>query len=726
MDKMQLGPWVFTPSEYSISDGVIQKELEPLLSKLLYFFAANPGKILSRQQLVDTIWQQNFVDDNAINRAISELRKALQHPALMQAPIKTHHRKGYSLQLQPLFSPAISGINQTSEQRPAHPQTTTVSLKKSQRPLNWLAVLTLLCLASVGSVLYFFAAEPELTTDRQQAEGKPQIVEVDIINQQKITWYKGIEARPLVSPDKQLLAYSHTQPDDTVRVMVRKLGVSAGNTLQEVAIAADNKMFNVQTWQPDSRQLLIQVIDNDGQHCEYQNYDFSEYPHYEVTMLTGCSGMTFGNAQLSKDGQWLYYSKGSSGMYSSNALLAENLNSSTVQTLLAAPSAGLGVTMLALSADGSKLAYILMPESNKPDIYLYDPASREHTRLASLPFPVLLLGLEWSADQASLLLPGADAILQLNIADKSLTVLKVPEGITVGELSLLGDNQAYISAMTANSISLNAMQLIKVSQAFNDTERQIHFVNNAAGSSTALAVSPTDANQYAFAANWTGSWQLWLHNNGRNTQLTEINVGEQHLINSISWSGDSRYIAFAKQGNLYLYDTLQQQLINKRENNDIGQPVWLPDNSGLVLTRLQDNRQNLWQLDLVSNNFSQLTFSAGNFAQFDAGGQLHYHRDGKLYQYVDGARQDVEIKSNNDNNFMAVWLLQAKQHYRFSMLGHIEQYDPVTGDIRHSQLPYKLMALHPDPHNPDNLYATVFVTPELALEFIQWQTTAAH
>ena len=149
--------------------------------------------------------------------------------------------------------------------------------------------------------------------------------------------------------------------------------------------------------------------------------------------------------------------------------------------------------------------------------------------------------------------------------------------------------------------------------------------------------------------------------------------------------------------------------------------MWLPDNSGLVLTRLQGNSQNLWQFDLVSNELTQLTFSAGSFAQYDQQGLLHYHRDGKLYRYVDGTKNDVEVNSSSDNSFVGIWLLQAGQQYRYSMLGHVEQYNPATGETRKTQLPHKLIAVHPDPHNPDNIYATVFVTPELALEFIQWQ-----
>lgn len=708
---MQLGPWLFTPADFSIKHAAQRKELEPLLCKLLQYFATNPGKIISRQQLVDNIWKQSYVDDNAINRAISELRKALQHDSLTESPIKTHHRKGYSLQLT--IADTSTNIDEAADKTAA--ASSTISLQRRRFIIPAIATV-LFALLSVVFIGYKMLAD---TTSTEQDNTGGEIA-LSINSQQKITWFKGIESRPLLSPDKQLLAYSHSQPDGSIRTMVRKPGMSTGNLLQEVALEGQGKIYSVQTWQPQSSNLLVQVLSEDGSDCEYQNYDFSQFPVYSVTRLTSCGGMTLGTAQVSVDGQWLYYSKSSGGIYSGNALLAENLINGTVQTLLNAPSAGLGVTLLALSADGSKLAYIMMPESNQPDIYIYDPASREHSRVASLPKPILLLGLEWSADQACLLLPGGNAILQINLADKSRTLLTLPEGVVVGEMSLLTEHQAYTSALTSGTTTQSGMQLIKVTRAFDAANRQISFLNNAAGSDMAIAISPTDANRYAFAANWTGNWQLWLHIDGQNKQLTELTADKQP-VNGISWSGDGRYIAFVQQGNLYLYDTQRRQLINKLENNDIGQPVWLPDNSGLVLTRLQGNSQNLWQFDLISNELSQLTFSAGSFAQYDHQGQLHYHRDGKLYRYVDGAKNDIEVNSSSGNSFVGVWLLQAEKQYRFSMLGHIEQYDVVSGKTRQTQLPHKLIAVHPDPHNPDNLYATVFVTPELALELIEWQ-----
>lgn len=723
MTTYALGPWHFSPAEYCISDGTTRKELEPLLSKMLLCFVQHAGHIVSRQQLVDNVWQQSFVDDNAINRAISELRKALLHPSLVQSPIKTHHRKGYSLQLE------TTQLTNADTEVPALQPTTTSNIatpsQHKKRPALWLAAPLLAVLAAVGGYLHFNQSDTEQPVATSSDNDKPEIVPVTLLQQQKVSWLKGIESRPQVSPDKQLLAYTHTQADGSMRVMVRQAALTGSTALQEVALQQQGALFNLHSWRPQSRQLLVQQMARDGSECQYISYNFADFPNYETNRLTSCNGPSLSVAQQSLDGQQLYYGQSSGGLYSANALMVEDLQTGIKQTLVAAPLAGIGVSMLALSADGSQLAYTVMTEAHTIDIYLYNPNSREHIRLASLPFAALLLGLEWSTDQQSLLIPGGDSILVLNIADKALRVLKMPEGAVVGELSLVGNNQAYTSGLTAQSATQNSMQLLKIQHPFDESKRRITPVFDHAGSAFGLAVSPTDSSQFAFAANWSGSWQLWLNNNGQNSVLTEFSADQQQPLNSVSWSSDGRYIAFIRTGDVYLYDTQRKQLISKLQNQDAGQVRWLPDDSGLVMTRLNDNKQSLWQLDLVSNELWQLTTSTASFAQFDQQGTLYYHRDGALYQYLDGAKADKQIIASNDSIYVAKWQLLNDARYRFSMLGHIEQYDDNHG-LRSVQLPYQFIDLHPQPHSPDVLYATAFITPELALEFIQWQEPQAE
>ena len=97
----QIGPWQFISNRCVITSNNMERELDPLLVKLLLYFIDKPQQIVSRQALIESVWQQSFVDDNAINRAISELRKQLAHPIEKAPLLKTHYRKGYSLTVIP-------------------------------------------------------------------------------------------------------------------------------------------------------------------------------------------------------------------------------------------------------------------------------------------------------------------------------------------------------------------------------------------------------------------------------------------------------------------------------------------------------------------------------------------------------------------------------------------------------------------------------------------------
>ena len=77
------------------------KEQETVLSKneitILYYLMKNQGKIVSRDELMDYLWDCNdFVDDNTLTVNINRLRKRLEEAGL-PGVIETRRRQGYLL-----------------------------------------------------------------------------------------------------------------------------------------------------------------------------------------------------------------------------------------------------------------------------------------------------------------------------------------------------------------------------------------------------------------------------------------------------------------------------------------------------------------------------------------------------------------------------------------------------------------------------------------------------
>ena len=81
-------------------------KLDPIATKLLIYFLAHPDQIVSRAQLAEQVWQSSYVSDDAVNRGVSVLRKALG--GQLQTYIKTMPKMGYCFSL-----PQGSKLHQT-------------------------------------------------------------------------------------------------------------------------------------------------------------------------------------------------------------------------------------------------------------------------------------------------------------------------------------------------------------------------------------------------------------------------------------------------------------------------------------------------------------------------------------------------------------------------------------------------------------------------------------
>lgn len=73
-------------------------QLSPLASRFLQVLAAQPGTVVERNALIETLWRGDWlVGDPALNRVVSETRRAVGDDPRNPALIQTVHRQGYRL-----------------------------------------------------------------------------------------------------------------------------------------------------------------------------------------------------------------------------------------------------------------------------------------------------------------------------------------------------------------------------------------------------------------------------------------------------------------------------------------------------------------------------------------------------------------------------------------------------------------------------------------------------
>ena len=89
--------------------------LEPRPVQVLRYLAERPGRVVSKQELLDRVWPDIFTTDSVLKRAISQCRSALADDPAAPTFIETHHGRGYR------FIAPVAGAPPPAPPAPAAP-----------------------------------------------------------------------------------------------------------------------------------------------------------------------------------------------------------------------------------------------------------------------------------------------------------------------------------------------------------------------------------------------------------------------------------------------------------------------------------------------------------------------------------------------------------------------------------------------------------------------------
>ena len=69
--------------------------LEPAAARVLRYFLENEGRLIPKEEILDTVWAEVFTTEDVLKRAVSQIRRALGDDAHNPRFIETYHRRGY-------------------------------------------------------------------------------------------------------------------------------------------------------------------------------------------------------------------------------------------------------------------------------------------------------------------------------------------------------------------------------------------------------------------------------------------------------------------------------------------------------------------------------------------------------------------------------------------------------------------------------------------------------
>lgn len=119
----RLGPWHIDPTTGELRHLEAPKDvrrLEPRVMDLLIFFACHPRRVLTKDRLLAAVWPDVVVQEVALARAVSALRRELGDDARSPRWIETVPKRGYRLLVEPKTQVEPDAFHGTDTASPHH------------------------------------------------------------------------------------------------------------------------------------------------------------------------------------------------------------------------------------------------------------------------------------------------------------------------------------------------------------------------------------------------------------------------------------------------------------------------------------------------------------------------------------------------------------------------------------------------------------------------------
>lgn len=269
--RWKINHLLFCETELTLKDGEQITELAPRLAEVLSYFCRHPNVIVSRDELIEHVWNGQIVTDNAVNRIIAKLRKALGDDAKSAQYILTYPRKGYR------FIAPVSEEKQQEQEKE--------NQSKPNSKYRYSIPLVLALLITVLIVLI------------QVSPTKNALIE----GSQAITWGDSMEFDAAISPDGKYLAYS-AEVGNRITLFIKDL---KNSEIDQVVNSQGNA--GASQWSIDGSKLLYLYTDDTA--CQYRILQFNSGLKSTESIVHNCPQGSYGNAKFSHDGNSIYYAE---------------------------------------------------------------------------------------------------------------------------------------------------------------------------------------------------------------------------------------------------------------------------------------------------------------------------------------------------------------------------------------------------------------------------------
>lgn len=585
-----IGSWNVQPRlNQVVRDGEVVR-LAPKFMHVLVCLAERPGEVVTRQELLDTVWAETVVGEAVLTRSISALRKVFDDDPQDPRVIETILKSGYRF-VAPLsfgdgtLSGDSAGVQVAVEDVVIEPSGVLPAPPFSSNRWAYIGGTVGIGLVVVVLALLW----------------KPTPASFELTSPRPLTSLEGEEFDPAFSPDGQHVAFAW-EADGNTDIYIKTIST------QQTRQLTDTPAREIRpAWSPDGRHLAYVRCVPEEMVIEITPVEAGLGQRIEPIATANCEHAP--RLAWSPDGQHLAYAEYTTS-HPSKSLILLTLETGQKRVLTNADVAFHEEGFPAFSPDGKRLAFVREGGTDRSvfSLSLIDGTVQQHTDTA-----LMIEGLDWTPD-------GRHLVYAANG-----TLWRVP--VDGGSSERLSDTSTYVSqpvfarqggwlAYARAQYDVNIWRLSIRGEGEPSPQRVI--------ASTRIDGDPRvapDGERIAFISDRNGACGLWVAKANGEHALPLVTEGIDCMRMAMpEWSPDGKHIAYVSytkgHADVFSVSTISGAITQWTDAPSSEEaPSWTPDGKGLYFS---SNRTGAWQVwHKASQNAvaEQKTENGGYYAQ---------------------------------------------------------------------------------------------------------------